>query len=63
MDYWTPEEIRKLEDSYPNRSNEDLVKLLNKTEVAIVSKAQRMKLKKHWMFRQKILKEAKIGAR
>ncbi len=59
MDYWTPDEIRKLEEVYPHKPNEELCKLLNKSEVAIVSKAQRMKLKKDWRFRQLVLKAAK----
>jgi hypothetical protein len=59
MDYWTPDEIKKLEEHYPHKPNDDLMKMLNKSEIAIVSKAQRMKLKKDWRFRQQVLKEAK----
>lgn len=60
MDYWTPDEIRKLEEHYPHKPNEELCTLLNKSEIAIVSKAQRMKLKKDWRFRQQVLKDAKL---
>ena len=59
MDYWTPEEIKLLEENYPLKPNEDICKIVNKSEIAVISKAQRMKLKKDWRFRQQILKEAK----
>jgi hypothetical protein len=60
MEYWTPNEIRRLEEEYPHKPNDELTKSLNKSEIAIVSKAQRMKLKKDWRFRQQVLKDAKL---
>jgi hypothetical protein len=59
MEYWTPEEIKLLEQNYPVKPNEDVCKIVHKSEVAVISKAQRMKLKKDWRFRQQILKDAK----
>lgn len=62
MDYWTPEEIKKLEERFPSSSNEELAGILNKSETSIISKAQRMGLKKDWRYRQQVLKEAKLNA-
>lgn len=62
MEYWTPDEIKKLEEKFPSSSNEDLCTLLDKSEIAIVSKAQRMGLKKDWRYRQQVLKDAKLKA-
>ena len=59
MEYWTPQEIKLLEESYPLKANEEVCKIVNKSEIAVISKAQRMKLKKDWRFRQQILKAAK----
>jgi hypothetical protein len=60
MDLWTPDEIRKLEDKFPITSNEELSQILNKSELSIISKAQRMNLKKDWKYKQYVLKKAKM---
>ncbi len=61
MEYWTPEEIKMLEEKFPSSSNEELAQILKKSEISIISKAQRMGLKKDWRYRQQVLKEAKLN--
>ncbi|MGI6576083.1 MAG: hypothetical protein ACOX3A_09700 [bacterium] len=43
---WTPEEIKLLQELYPSTSTKDLVKIFNRSPVAIRAKAWDLKLKK-----------------
>lgn len=58
MEYWTQEEVVKLEKNYPNTTNESVARIVGKSPKAIISKAQRLGLKKNWRYKQKVLKEA-----
>ena len=52
-------DVELLREHYPFKTNVELVKLLGKSERSISAKAQRLKVKRDWRFRQQILKEAK----
>lgn len=43
---WTPEEIRKLREAYPKKSNWELSKMFGRTVMAIILKARELKLTK-----------------
>ena len=59
FNFWSDEDVELLRKNYPTKKNEDLIKLLGKSEKSIGAKAQRLKIKKDWRIRQQILKEAR----
>ena len=59
FEFWSDKDVELLREHYPFKTNVELVKLLGKSERSISAKAQRLKVKRDWRFRQQILKEAK----